>query len=64
MKIKLFVLATICVSALSQAKDVVSPDGKYAVRAEETITLVRIGPKNPESLWFTMLLGKPIAWRN
>jgi hypothetical protein len=42
MKIKLFVLVTICVSSLSQAKDVVSPDGKYAVRAEETITLVDV----------------------
>jgi hypothetical protein len=42
MKMKLFVLVTICVSSLSQAKDVVSPDGKYAVRAEETISLVDV----------------------
>jgi hypothetical protein len=42
MKIKLFVLMTICISSLSQAKNVVSPDGKYAVRAEETITLVDV----------------------
>jgi hypothetical protein len=42
MKIKLFVLVTISVSSLSQANDVVSPDGRYAVRAEETITLIDV----------------------
>jgi hypothetical protein len=42
MKIKLFVLVTICVSSLSQARDVVSPDGKYAVRAEATIGLIDV----------------------
>ena len=40
MKRTLLITAAMLIAALSQARDIRSPDGKYAVRAEQTITLV------------------------
>jgi hypothetical protein len=42
MKRKLLIMVAMLVAALSQAKDIPSPDGKYAIRAEEIITLVEV----------------------
>jgi hypothetical protein len=42
MKRKLLILAAMLVAALSQARDIPSPDGKYTIRAEEIITLVDV----------------------
>jgi hypothetical protein len=39
-------LAAICVAVIAQARDVRSPDGKYAVRADATITLVDLASGN------------------
>jgi hypothetical protein len=42
MKTTLLITVAICVAAMSDAKDIPSPDGKYAVRAEATISLIDV----------------------
>jgi hypothetical protein len=42
MKTTLFITAAMCAAALSHARDIASPDGKYVVRAEATISLIDV----------------------
>jgi hypothetical protein len=42
MKTTLLITVAMCVAATSHAKDIPSPDGKYEVRAEATISLIDV----------------------